>query len=68
MPDRPPLRRAEFDEIANGWGSDSFHDLGARIDLVEEFKVLVGTLTHAEDKILAAMESRHQKLGAGLPS
>jgi hypothetical protein len=57
--DRPPPRRPEFDEIANGWGSDSRADLEARMELVLEFQQRVGTLTLAEDKIMRAMSARH---------
>jgi hypothetical protein len=67
MSDRPLPRRPEFDEICNGWGSDSRADLEARMELVLEFQQKVGTLTLAEEKILRAMSARHVgfKIAAG---
>lgn len=53
-----PLRRPEFDEIVQGWGSDKFDDLTARIELAAEFKDHFGELTPAEHKIVKAMIAR----------
>lgn len=61
--DRPSPRRAEFDQITMGWGSDDFEDLGARVELVAEFKASQCGLLPAEDKIVLAMMKRWALLG-----
>lgn len=58
---KPHERRAEFDAITMGWGSDSKEDLAARIQLATDWMQSIGgkpMLTDAERKVLAAMWGR----------
>lgn len=66
MSDRPPPRRAEFDAITMGWGSDDLDDLTARIELAAEWTESIGgavMLSAAEAKIVTAMIERQVQLG-----
>lgn len=54
--DIKPLRRPEFDAIADGWGSDKMPDLTARLELLIEFQnANGGTLSIAEERVVRAM-------------
>ncbi len=63
MPDEQPLRRPEFDAIANGWGGDGLDDLMARLQLLAEWWQANFPLTPAEHKIARAMTKRLTDLG-----
>lgn len=60
------LRRKEFDDIANGWGSDGLDDLMARCQLIAEWWAANFPLTAPELKVARAMNKRINELG-GLP-
>lgn len=63
MSDRPPPRRPEFDEIANGWGSDGLPDLMARVELLLEYWKANFPLSPAELKVARAITKRASDLG-----
>lgn len=61
-----PVRRAEFEALTRGWGSDGFDDLMARCQLLAEWWKGNFPLTMAEMKVTKAMTGRLRALG-GLP-
>ncbi len=63
MSEREPHRRPEFDSLVQGWGSDSFEDLSARIELAAEWTLANKPLKPAEEKIVTAMIARQVQLG-----
>jgi hypothetical protein len=60
---KPTARRPEFDQICDGWGSDTIEDLEARCQLLSEFWAKWGGLTSAEQKVADAMLRRLRSLG-----
>lgn len=60
----PNQRRPEFDELTQGWGSDSAVDLAARCDLLGELFTKLGGWTDAEQKVATAMGKRLGELVA----
>jgi hypothetical protein len=61
--DRPPPRSPDFDELTQGWGSDSFDDLVARCELLLEYWRAHFPLPPAELKVARAMIRRMVELG-----
>ena len=60
-------RRAEFDAIATGWGTDALLDLHARLELLAEFWRENFPLNPAEHKMARAMITRLHTLGGTAP-
>ncbi len=65
--ERKPPRRAEFDELVQGWGYDGLDDLAARCELLAEWWKEHFPLSPAELKIARAMHARLAELGGSAP-
>lgn len=64
-----PHRRAAFDNITMGWGTDSFDEITMRIEAAATWAESIGgadMLLAGERKVVRAMVARQFDIGPGL--